>query len=396
MTETVESSGRKRRRPWWIWLLLLLLLLLIPLTCSLLQRGGRTTGKAPPSAAELDSLARLQRRADSLADARQRLELRLDSLRIDSLRQAGQLALADSLARAHRKASNAWLARQRRLDSLRRVEDSLQTARRLASRQDSLRRADSLLASAKRHKEPPYVVADPAGGVHPTPVDVAVLTARSSVTPLCSLDDSSGLKECRNLVRIDRDRVLWISAVDSEGVRAPLQKLSYRIDPDASRCGARRVLVPVAESKSICVDAYEFPNEPRQPPRTSVSWEEASALCARQGKRLCARQELLLACQGPSEWRYPYGPVHQTGHCQDASNALARGHDHPGCRSWWGAYNLVGNAWEWTSTKVGNAYWAFGGYHGEGPEASCLEAKRSFFPQNRYSSVGFRCCEDAP
>jgi Sulfatase-modifying factor enzyme 1 len=396
MTETVKptTNEKKRRRPWWVWLLLLLLLLLIPLTCSVLKRDGH--GPHPSvRPANLDSLARLQRKADSLANARQQLQLRLDSLRIDSLRQAGQSALADSLAREHRKSLLAWQTRQRRIDSLHQI-DSLQTARIERQRLDSLNRADSLRLASKHRKEPPYVVADPAGGVHPAPVDVAVLTLATTVTPLCSLDDSTTLKECRDLVRIDRNRVLWISAVDTDGVRAPLQKLTYRIDPDASRCGARRVLVPVTDTKSICVDAYEFPNEPSQMPRTSVSWEEASAQCARQGKRLCARQELLLACQGPSEWKYPYGPTHQTGHCQDASNSLARGHDHPGCRSWWGAYNLVGNAWEWTSTKAGSSYLAFGGYHGEGPEASCLEAKRSFFPQNKYSSVGFRCCEDAP
>jgi formylglycine-generating enzyme required for sulfatase activity len=145
------------------------------------------------------------------------------------------------------------------------------------------------------------------------------------------------------------------------------------------------------------MDAYEYPDDPRQVPLTSVTWEEAAALCAKQGKRLCLREELVAACQGPQGWKYPYGDEHRTSLCQDAGTSLARGHEHPGCRSWWGAYDLTGNAWEWSASKHDpNGVWAYGGYFAEGPQASCQEAKHSFFPQNRYSTVGFRCCEDAP
>lgn len=395
--EHPQDKKRPNRRRHLVWLGLLLLLLLLG-TCSVLQWNsgkpsgtGQTTDSLKQAQARRDSLEQAQRarfRADSLARLAALQAMQADSLRIDSLRRVGSTHSADSLLRIRRRLQDSLSRLQRQFDSLSRARETL--------RLDSLRRIDSLNQAAQSRRPPPYVVADPAGGVHPAPVDVAVLTLASSVTPLCALDDSTKLAPCRNLVRIDRDRVLWISAVDSFGTRAATQRLAYHIDPDASRCGPKRALVPMPEGKSVCVDAYEFPNEPRQLPRTSVTWEEASALCARQNKRLCLREELAQACQGPEGWKYPYGPTHRTNHCQDGGSGPTRGHDHPGCRSWWGAYNLAGNAWEWTASKQGNAPWVFGGFFSEGPSASCQESKRSFFPQNKYSSVGFRCCEDAP
>lgn len=390
-----EAKTRRLRRRNLLWFLLLLLLL--PLgTCIFLPPSG---GKSIQGKSGRDSLEALARREDSLArlnassQARRQADslalverMRIDSLHADSLRRLGLGARADSLLKGRRRWQDSLARIRSQQDSLNRAQERL--------RLDSARRADSLAAATRPRREPPLVVADPAGGVHPAPIDVAVLTL--GATPLCAFDDSSRLAPCRDLVRIDRDRILWISAVDSFGTQAPLQRLSYHIDPDASRCGKHRALVPMPEGGSVCVDAYEYPNEPRQAPRTSVSWEEASALCARQGKRLCLREELELACQGPQAWKYPYGPVHRTNLCQDAGTSLARGHDRPGCRSWWGAYHLAGNAWEWTVDRNGKPNGAYGGFYSQGPQASCLEAKRSFFPQNRYSAVGFRCCENAP
>lgn len=388
-----ETKKRGFRRRHLLWLVLLLLFL--PLgTCFFLPTSQGDSGKSGQDSIALarhreDSLARLQaevlarRKADSLALLER---LRIDSLYADSLRRLGLGARADSLLKARRQ-------RQDSLVRIRSLQDSL-AREQTRAREDSTRRADSLAALSRPRREPPMVVADPAGGVHPAPIDVAVLTL--GATPLCAFEDTTRFKECRDLVRIDRDRILWISAVDSFGTRAMPQRLSYHIDPNASRCGKLRALVPQPEGGAVCVDAYEYPNEPRQLPRTSVSWEEASALCARQGKRLCQREELQLACQGPEGWMYPYGQSHRTNLCQDGGTGLARGHDRPGCRSWWGAFHLAGNAWEWTMDKAGKPNGAYGGFYSEGPQASCLEAKRSFFPQNRYSSVGFRCCESAP
>ncbi len=402
MSGTEEEKHRSGHRAWG---LLALLLFLAIGTCSLWQHWndgtsgkngngrGNSSGSGIDSARIRDSLARLdslnrQRQRDSLANAAQRRSGGDRSMRGNTGRRSGNL-------RRHRQGANglAGTSRRHHQDS----SNVLQKFRPDSPTQsDSARHAESPTQAGKERRDL-YIVADPAGGVHTSPVDVAVIPLSSSVTPLCALDDSTNLKVCRDLIHIDRDHTLWITAADSLGVRAPLQKLVYHIDPDASRCGPRRVLVPLTDGRAVCVDAYEYPNDPNQMPRTSVNWKQASSLCARLGKRLCGRDELQLACQGPQEWRYPYGDTHITGHCQDGGTDITYENGHPGCRSWWGAYDLVGNAWEWTSSPYGsNAYWVFGGYYGDGPSASCQEVKHSFYPQNRYGSVGFRCCEDAP
>ncbi|MEK7393811.1 MAG: SUMF1/EgtB/PvdO family nonheme iron enzyme, partial [Fibrobacterota bacterium] len=139
-----------------------------------------------------------------------------------------------------------------------------------------------------------------------------------------------------------------------------------------------------------------YHNNPSLLPKTSVNWEEATAMCAKDGKRLCSVEELAAVCKGEHDWTYPYGDRYVSGHCQDVDGALARGVAKPACRSWWGAYNLVGNAWEWSSTQSGRTYLAVGGTYTGGPEDKCGRTTRSFFKQNRYEAVGFRCCETLP
>ena len=392
MTESAPSKNAddRRRAPWKRILaalgLLLLLLLLLRQCDDLRNRFG---GSDDGARTALDSL----RREDSLArlDSLRLIHVRdsLDGLRRameDSLRRLDSLARIDSLRRANRKIDTA---------ALRRLSDSLQRARWIAdslARLDSLRR-DSLERArrALRDTIPPYIFADPAAGVHAAPVQVAVLTPEGSAVPLCG-PDTTRLKECRDMIPVSDRLVLWISGRDTAGNVTRPEHLEYVIDPNSSRCGKRRALVPT-DSGDICVDAYEFPNDPALLPRTTENWEEASALCAKEGKRLCSAQELNLACRGANEWAYPYGPRYLAGRCQDVEGSLARGVGKPGCRSWWGAFHLVGNAWEWTSTPSGSTFFASGGTYTGGPEDKCGRTTRSFFRQNRYEALGFRCCQ---
>lgn len=387
MTESSKPANREepRKAPWGRIALAALLLLLLLLLLRQCASTGSDAGHGDRDA-RLDSL----RREDSLA--------RLDSLRLarlqdsldrlrraaeDSLRRLDSLARLDSLRRAHGKLD--WAR-------LRRLSDSLDRERRIADssarlRQDSLDRA----RWAMRDTIPPYIFADPAAGIHPAAINVAVLSTEGSATPLCG-PDTLHLAACRDMINVTEHLVLWISGRDTAGNRTRPERLEYVIDPNSSRCGRRRALVPT-DSGEICVDAYEYPNDPALLPRTSVNWEEANALCAKDGKRLCSANELSAACRGANDWTYPYGPRYVPGRCQDVDGALTRGVGKPGCRSWWGAYHLTGNAWEWSSTASGSTYFAVGGTYTGGPEDKCGRTTRSFFRQNRYDAVGFRCCQ---
>ncbi len=393
MTESAKHAKREepRKVPWGriaLVALLLLLLLLLFRQCTATGSGG----EGSVDTARLDSLRREDSlaRLDSLRLARLRDSLdRLRQATLDSLRGLDSLARLDSLRRAHRKIDTA---------RLRRLADSLARARHLAdslARLDSLRR-DSLERArrASRDTTPPYIFADPAAGIHPAAINVAVLSTEGSATPLCG-PDTLHLAACRDMIHVTDRLVLWISGRDTAGNRTRPERLEYVIDPNSSRCGRRRALVPT-DSGEVCVDAYEYPNDPALLPRTSVNWEEAAALCAKDGKRLCSVQELASACRGLNDWAYPYGPRYVPGRCQDVEGALARGVGKPGCRSWWGAYHLTGNAWEWSSTASGSTYFAVGGTYTGGPEDKCGRTTRSFFRQNRYEAVGFRCCQSLP
>lgn len=388
----------KRRSPWkttLVVVLLLLALLALLRSCGPWSGGAGGEGGSETDSTRRDSLARLDslahladslRRADSLARLAE--AARHDSLleaftgsRADSLRLLDSLRRLDSLAAWRRAQNRRPVPRTDSGPSLLPVPGRL-------SRLDSLRRAtgDSL---------PPVVFADPAPGVHPAPIDVAVLVLEPGGLPLCGPHPDS-LRTCRDLIRITTQRTLWIAGEDTVGNRTAPREMRWKIDPDASRCGPRRALVPREDGRTLCVDAYEYPNDPAHPPRTSVNWEDASSLCAQRGRRLCTRDELQAACEGPEEWAFPYGNAYVPGWCQVVEGKLGRGVGKPACRSWWGAYHLVGNAWEWTSTPAGATYFTFGGTYENGPDVRCGKTSRSFFRQNRYEAVGFRCCEDLP
>ncbi|MCB9497166.1 MAG: SUMF1/EgtB/PvdO family nonheme iron enzyme [Fibrobacteria bacterium] len=384
MTPPPANKRAPSGRLWPILALVMLALLVLLLMRSCTEGRFPLSSKGPQT--EQDSA----RWADSLA--------RLDSLQLlATLLSLDSIALQDSLRRLD--------SLRTRLDSLSRL-DSLQKARLRAtrplprdssprplpvsgrSRLDSLREltGDSL---------PPFVYADPAPGVHPAPVDAAFIVLEKGGTPLCGPAPDS-LAVCRDLVRIIDHKVLWVTGEDSVGNRAPIRRMEWIIDPDASRCGIRRALVPRPDGSEICVDAYEYPNDPSRLPSTSVNWEEASAICSRLGRRLCRAEELKDACQGPQGWSFPYGSSYVPGYCQVSERKLGRGVGKPACRSWWGAYQLVGNAWEWTSTANGSGYLTSGGTFEGGPDVRCGKTSKSFFAQNRYEAVGFRCCEDLP
>lgn len=416
---------KKSRLPWKTIassLLLLLLLLALLHSCAddWFGKGRSGHGGRGDSAGVADSLRRL--------DSLEQLDL-LAALRAagypDSLLRSGRFSLSDL---------------QRILDSLRsaRIADSLLRARGLSAADslrllDSLRRADSLAALERaRHRHcpgdglhgnagaggtssskgtglsrldslrrltgdsvPPVVFADPAPGIHAAPVDISLIVMEPKGMPLCGSRPDS-LRPCRDLIRVTSSMRLWVSGEDSIGNRAEPREMRWQIDPDASRCGTRRALVPMDDGREVCVDAYEYPNDPSVLPRTSVNWEDASSLCRNAGKRLCSNEELVHACQGPEEWRYPYGNDYALNYCQVLEGTLGRGVGRPACRSWWGAYGLIGNAWEWTSTPTpnGSSYLTAGGTYEGGPNIRCGRTSRSFFRENRYEAVGFRCCED--
>jgi len=156
-------------------------------------------------------------------------------------------------------------------------------------------------------------------------------------------------------------------------------------------------------------------------PQAYISRDEALAACQRAGKRLCADDEWLRACQGPTPTTYPYGARFRSGACNDEGvsplrllHGMSYRHDHATmndprlglvagsvaragqfarCTAGEGVVDMVGNLHEWTANPGGVFR---GGYFldthtlGEG----CGYVTTGHAPSYRDYSTGFRCCAD--
>ena len=160
-------------------------------------------------------------------------------------------------------------------------------------------------------------------------------------------------------------------------------------------CGKNAYPVPVG-SKTVCVDAYEYPNQPDATPKDMVSQEEAARICANEGKHLCTIDEWQAACRGKDGFKFSYGNSYKQSKCNTNTKATKRSGRKTQCRSWYGMYDMNGNLWEWTastSKQHPDKFLVAGGAWNTNNESSCSVSKFSFYPQNQYPSVGFRCCK---
>ena len=99
--------------------------------------------------------------------------------------------------------------------------------------------------------------------------------------------------------------------------------------------------------------------DPRQP-RVKITWYEAEAYAAWRGGNLPTEAQWEWAARGPESRRYPWGEAFVAGasnsdrldlHCTRPVGS------YPAGRSWCGAEDMAGNAWEWVADGYNaNAY----------------------------------------
>jgi hypothetical protein len=150
------------------------------------------------------------------------------------------------------------------------------------------------------------------------------------------------------------------------------------------------------------VDEYPYPNEAGAIPKGGINREEASALCAAQGKRLCTELEWERACKGASNTTYEYGDSYRAGECATGGVwRLSPSGLRVACRSTFGVHDMHGGPWEWTASP-----WHRGsdpvtgvvrGGNSEAGElvARCANAE-PLAPTARRADVGARCCAGEP
>jgi formylglycine-generating enzyme required for sulfatase activity len=175
----------------------------------------------------------------------------------------------------------------------------------------------------------------------------------------------------------------------------------------------------------FCMDRYEWPNARGAMPRVLTSWEEARALCASAGKRLCTEAEFNFACEGEEMRPHVYGYARDAAQCnfdrpyrprtfvftpwdacmadpacRQAFEALDQrmpAGSLESCRSREGVYDLIGNVNEWVirpdersprRSGIKGGWW--------GPIRARCRPTVTFHDEGDFGyEVGFRCCADS-
>ncbi len=142
-------------------------------------------------------------------------------------------------------------------------------------------------------------------------------------------------------------------------------------------------------TRGFCIDRFEFPNVRGTFPQVVSGLEQASALCAEQGKRLCTRREWERACAGAEGRRYPYGNEFSPTRCPVRTQGrppvpLQSSGSWPECKTPEGIYDLSGNLAEWVAEGI-----LMGGSGALSKEAAtCRSAGGGGAP----AYYGLRCC----
>ena len=154
------------------------------------------------------------------------------------------------------------------------------------------------------------------------------------------------------------------------------------------------------------IDVYEYPNQRGQLPKVDITWHQAETLCAVQGKRLCSEQEWQQACSGPENFVYSYADTFESGRCNTPRIAngiwlrgpgIAASGTYENCTNAFGVHDMIGNAWEWTSSWYSRPdLWRVvrGGSYFQNVNLARADARYGQFlgPEYHLDLVGFRCC----
>ncbi|MFH0921308.1 MAG: SUMF1/EgtB/PvdO family nonheme iron enzyme [Fibrobacterota bacterium] len=246
-------------------------------------------------------------------------------------------------------------------------------------------------------KTPPYVHAEPGPGRHPAPIAVKLLSDEPAalffrVAPDTVWSPYTAPYPVKDSV------VLAFYGRDSAGnVSEPVTRVYTVARALPPSCPAGMVPVTPREGRAFCIDLYEWPNKKGALPLAYVNWYMAYDSCRTYKKRLCETAEWEAACLGPDGSAYPYGNTYEPRVCNTEDNSVRSSGSFTECRSYTGAYDLSGNLREWSNTKAKNErhYRVAGGYWANRGATQCNASQYSFYPENSFTSVGFRCCADA-
>ncbi|MEQ9504444.1 MAG: SUMF1/EgtB/PvdO family nonheme iron enzyme [Deltaproteobacteria bacterium] len=167
-----------------------------------------------------------------------------------------------------------------------------------------------------------------------------------------------------------------------------------------------------SDGARYCIDVYEASREdadrataglmddgrarslPDRVPWTDINWSGARSACERSGKRLCALDEWVDACDGvPGDGgnTYVYGDTLDATRCNTMNMGIEPTGLRETCKALSMTYDQSGNVYEWTGGSMGSA-----AARGGGPQSSqthrCVDAFPNAPPNEANTEIGFRCC----
>lgn len=150
----------------------------------------------------------------------------------------------------------------------------------------------------------------------------------------------------------------------------------------------------------FCIDIYEYPNIKNSTPLSNVSYQEATALCKKQNKRLCSEDEWEKACKGPEFYKFPYGNNWDANACntedeQGNDRTLSLSGKWARCRSGYGGMDMSGNLREWTDTRYSTTLKDMvvkGGSYTKPDWATRCAVRYNMGQNTKDNETGFRCC----
>lgn len=156
-------------------------------------------------------------------------------------------------------------------------------------------------------------------------------------------------------------------------------------------------LAEVVQVEGFLIDRFEAPNQKGAPVTNKVTFADAEAACAEQGKRLCSDLEWEKACKGTSNFVYSYGDSFDPDFCGNGldDKGYSPG-DKANCKSRYGVYDLSGNFREWTSTayRDNNRRLIKGGLRGNAERGTRCAFSTDESVGYTDETISYRCCRD--
>jgi hypothetical protein len=244
---------------------------------------------------------------------------------------------------------------------------------------------------------PPSISANPGPGIYPTHMTAKLISNEEGIIQY-RIEDSKEWLSYDKPFTITDSLDIYARAFDVAGNVSETIHRAWKIQREPFACPVG--MVPIdGKANRFCIDLYEWPNKKGSTPDSYINWYAAGDSCRRIGKRLCSSSEWELACGGIGGLNYPYGNKYETRTCVTEETKVYDSGIKEECRSPFGVYDLSGNLREWTVTKSeknSNHYKVYGGFWANSSSSKCNTTQYSFFPENKFIHIGFRCCKDQP